>query len=497
MMQKSILESSSDLLGKIKNESYTKMGSWDVDMVNSEIFWSTETKEIHEVPADYKCNLEEAFSFFKDEKSRELLSTSFKQAIETNNRYDVTVKLTTHQGSLKWVRTIGIPVFNGEKCIRVYGVIQDVTDAIQLESIKSKQKEFFETTFHEASIGMGVVNLDGRFIMVNKALCKMLGYKQDQLIQLTFKDITHPDDLGTSISSFKGFKEGKIKKYETEKRYIKKNGNALHALLSISIVNDDDGYPMLFIVQITDISGRVKAENKAKKLLEVTTDQNKRLLNFAHIVSHNLRSHSGNISMLLDLFQYEQQQLKDNEMLSYLKKAVGELSETISHLNEVVQAHTTNRTNIAAINLHEHIEKTIRVLSGVIMDSNAVINNNTAPEITVNYIPAYLESVLLNLIGNAIKYKSPERTPVIELNTYVTEGSPVLVIKDNGLGIDLDRHGNQLFGMYKTFHHHEDSRGVGLFLTKNQIESMRGTIEVESEVNKGTTFKIYFSNEAS
>ena len=112
-------------------------------------------------------------------------------------------------------------------------------------------------------------------------------------------------------------------------------------------------------------------------------------------------------------------------------------------------------------------------------------------------IPAYLDSILLNFITNGIKYRSLERESFIKLYTQsnLASGETILNIEDNGLGIDLKRHKHKIFGMYNTFHKHEDARGIGLFITKNQIEAIGGKIEVESEVNKGTLFKIYLKNE--
>ena len=113
-------------------------------------------------------------------------------------------------------------------------------------------------------------------------------------------------------------------------------------------------------------------------------------------------------------------------------------------------------------------------------------------EINVLAVPAYLESIILNLITNAIKYKSPDRPVVLKIKSGMEGDFAFLSIADNGLGIDLDRHGSKLFGMYKTFHSHPEARGIGLFISKNQIEAMGGHIEVESEMGKGTTFTTYF-----
>ena len=110
----------------------------------------------------------------------------------------------------------------------------------------------------------------------------------------------------------------------------------------------------------------------------------------------------------------------------------------------------------------------------------------------IRVIPAYLDSIVLNLFTNSLKYSSPKRRPLIEITAEKRENTISVSFKDNGLGIDLTRNRDKLFGMYKTFHRNKDAKGIGLFITKNQIEAMNGKIEVESTVDIGSTFKIYF-----
>ena len=105
-----------------------------------------------------------------------------------------------------------------------------------------------------------------------------------------------------------------------------------------------------------------------------------------------------------------------------------------------------------------------------------------------------MESILLNFISNAIKYSHPDRTPVLEIEAHQRQNQLILEIADNGIGIDLEKNGDKLFGMYKTFSNNPDARGIGLFITKNQIDAMGGKVEVNSELGKGTRFSIYFNN---
>jgi len=144
--------------------------------------------------------------------------------------------------------------------------------------------------------------------------------------------------------------------------------------------------------------------------------------------------------------------------------------------------------------LFEYILQAIQLLEEQINQKNVTVINDVPADIIVNYNPAYLESILLNFISNAIKYSSPERQPKITLSFFQENEDLILKITDNGIGIDLKRNGDKLFGMYKTFNNNADARGIGLFITKNQIDAMGGKVEVDSELGKGTSFKIYFTN---
>ncbi len=320
-----------------------------------------------------------------------------------------------------------------------------------------------------------------------------MGYSESELLELTFQDITHPEDLDADLKQLNELIAGNIKYYHIEKRYICKNGAIVHIILAASLVRDDNQKPLYFISQIIDISSQKKAEEEIQTLLLVTKDQNERLKNFAHIVSHNLRSHSGNIAMMIDLLLYENKYLADNEIIQLLDGASKNLKETIAHLNEVVLMNTTISDNLISVDLKKSIESNIQNLQALIISAHVEVYNAIPEGVSIKGIPAYVDSILLNFLTNAIKYRSIIHPPTIKLSLLDHENQAVLCIADNGIGIDLKQNGDKLFGMYKTFHGNEDARGIGLFITKNQIEALGGKVEIESELNKGTTFKIYFN----
>src|SRR5690606_3158404 len=228
--------------------------------------------------------------------------------------------------------------------------------------------------------------------------------------------------------------------------------------------------------------------------IDIVGEQNNRLVNFAHIVSHNLRSHAGNLKMLIDVFKNADQEERE-EMLEHLEAISNGLYVTIGHLKELVEIQFEVKNVKERLNLRHYLKNILNILHNEIKKHGVNVEVNIPLDVMVTYNPAYLESILLNFTTNAIKYSSPERSPIIMYDFEIKDGKKILSITDNGLGIDLKKHKNSLFGMYKTFHKNQNSRGIGLFITKNQIEAMGGSVEVFSEVNKGTTFKIYFKDE--
>lgn len=159
---------------------------------------------------------------------------------------------------------------------------------------------------------------------------------------------------------------------------------------------------------------------------------------------------------------------------------------------ETIKIKKNSELERVEIRFKDILDKVIQSLEGELIESGATVtyNFNNAPKIY--YSKPYMESIFQNLISNAIKYRSPKRIPEIFLSTDIVMTGIELRVQDNGLGIDLEKFGNKLFGLHKTFHENTEARGVGLFLTKTQIEALGGSIAAESEVDKGTTFIIHF-----
>ncbi|WP_458628931.1 sensor histidine kinase [Winogradskyella sp. PC D3.3] len=482
-------KSSIDLLDFIQERA--SIGTWEYNPLSTILTWSIQTAKIHEVPLNYKPNVETGLSFYKEGYSRDTITTLFTNCIEKHQDFDVEVQITTKTGKDKWVRAIGICIVENDQCVLVQGLFQDI-DKRTKDSKELAYKELqLRRTFDTALVGMATIDLEGNWLNVNKSLCNIFGYSREEIHKLNFIDLTHPEDIRKDYKAMLSLISGEFDHYESEHRYVHKKGETIWAELSISIVNDDQGLPIHFVAQINDITEIKKTSKKVNQLLETTEDQNKRLLNFAHIVSHNLRSHYGNLDMLLDIVRMDLPETTDNEIFPLIQQAVNHLGETVSNLNEVAAINIQKDLNTEPLNLLKSFNGAFSSISALIRESKTTVDINIDPQQYIVGVSAYLDSIILNFLTNAIKYKKPNTPAKIEINTRIDNNFVVLEIKDYGQGIDLKKYGDKLFGMYKTFHKHEDSRGLGLFITKNQIEAIGGKITVDSQVNEGTTFYIY------
>lgn len=349
---------------------------------------------------------------------------------------------------------------------------------------------FNKDIFKHAYNGIAVINLKGEWIEINNSFCNLLGYSKQELNNLTFKDITHPEDLDENMSHFQYLLDGVIDTYQTEKRYFHKSGEVIWTLLCVSVIKDQDNKAVNLISQIIDITKRKRKEKEAAAYLKLIIDQNNRFKDFTNIINHDLRTHIGNIETLTSFMIEEKPSLKNDGNFNMIKDCILNLNTTLAQLNDTITNNLSFNKRLKPLQLHQYIEKTFKDTQSLAKVNEVQLINTVSKEILIQAEPAYLNSILLNFITNAIKYKSKERDAFVKLSSELKEGKIRIIIEDNGLGMELEKYASKLFEPHTTFHNHKDSRGVGLFITKKHIELLGGTILIESKIDVGTTFII-------
>lgn len=367
-----------------------------------------------------------------------------------------------------------------------------IRDISERKNIEQKLK-LLSLAASETTDTIVIANPNGEAIWANQAYLDLTGLNMDEVIGQKPGYLSKGPE--TDVQATKAMREA-IRDRKSIKitilNYNKKKEKYWFEL-NITTVFDSQNNFINFVGVGRDVTLRIEKEIELKHLLEVTSQQNNKLYNFTHIVSHNIRSHTSNLSMVIDVIENTSDVTEKLSYFDLFKEGTEKLSETIEYLNEIITIQQKTNIEKKTIRLKEEIEKTKKSLSLVIKESQITITDSIPDDLTVNVIPAYLDSILLNLFTNAIKYKSPQRNAILEIGYETNRDFKTITFKDNGLGLDLKKNGHKIFGMFKTFHGNEDAKGIGLFITKSQLEAMDGKIEVESEVGLGSVFKIFLN----
>jgi PAS domain S-box-containing protein len=335
---------------------------------------------------------------------------------------------------------------------------------------------------------------DGKMTFVSPSYSKDVGFSEEEIMNYKPEDIfnsMHQDDVNDVKKIIYESLEQKLTNFKYQFRIKTKSGRYIWREDATSIIYDDsDKKYSKYIVISRDISHIKKAQEKIDKLYSLSKIQNLKLLDFTHIISHNIRSNTSNMTMLLDLIEDTKSDKEKSEYFNLLKDSNKKLSDTIHFLNETITIQLKSKAKKYKLNVKNEVEKTLVSINALLLDANVEIKNEVSKAIEINTIPAYFESIMFNLISNAIKYKAPKRKAIVAISAKKKDDKIVISVKDNGIGIDLKLNKDKVFGMYKTFHGNEDAVGLGLFMTKNHIEALGGKIEVKSEINVGSEFKV-------
>ncbi|TDE30315.1 PAS domain S-box protein [Flavobacterium ranwuense] len=382
------------------------------------------------------------------------------------------------------------------KAIRMIGAIQDITKQKEEEQ-RLKLLETVITQSKDSIIITETDSIDGKIpniIYVNPAFSIMSGYESDDIIGKSPDIFNSPNsdsnELEKLLDAIKNKEECLI-----ETISLTKDKEEYWVRFSmIPIYNSENELSHWISIQ-RDITDEKNQEKEKEQLIRELTQNNKDLKQFSYITSHNLRAPLSNLTGLLNLLEdipIENQELK--EILDGFNKSTHLLNDTINDLVKVIIIKDNPSIQKEAVLIKEIFENVFSQLNFQIELYKPIIKLNFEKVSILNINKAYIESILLNLLTNAIKYKSENRKLKITITTHEIDDTVVLIFKDNGIGIDLERNRDKVFGLYQRFHNYPDSKGLGLYLVKSQVETMGGTIEIESEVNKGTTFTLTFKN---
>ncbi len=390
---------------------------------------------------------------------------------------------TTENGTLAWLSWEIHPWYKASG--EIGGIIM-FTEVIT-DRVETRLK--YQTLVEKSLVGVYIIK-DGKFIYVNPRMVEQSGYTEEELLSIDFKDFLHPDYYQLVHEKMAARLKGEMQDSRYELKILNKKGKELW-LDVMGTTTTYNGYPAIMgtMVNITD---KKNFELERQKIIHNLAERNRDLEQFSNILSHNLRAPISTILGLADLFDENQDAAEMMTTVKGIESSAKQLDNVIRDLNEILSVKhslTEIKTDVAFETL---VDETMAILADNIRDKGAVIECDFSQVPKINTVRSYMSSIIYNIVSNSLKYTAENVKPVIQIKTLYNDGNIILVMNDNGIGMDLDKHKDQLFGLYKRFHHHIEGKGLGLFIVKTQVEALNGSIDVYSVPGEGTEFRLSF-----
>ncbi len=352
------------------------------------------------------------------------------------------------------------------------------------------ERDRFRTVFEHSVFGALILNEQNDVVYQNQFLRNLLASKGNEAANHAVKHL-----LSTALIDEQPLTYELLSQWPSRSAFELKlagnNGDTQTLLCNSVVLPVEPSKPALVALTFIDISERIQQEQEVQQALHIVSEQNKRLLNFSYIVSHNIRSHASTISGFIQLLHDEEDQDERKQLIKGLTKSSKSLDDTLRHLSELLNIQSRVGILKRNIGMREAVERALSVIAVDLGTIPHTLSLDIPDGFSVDTDSSYLDSILLNLLTNAVKYRQCDTPLSIQVKAWHFSGGLCFSVADNGRGIDLELYGDKLFGMFKTFHGNTDARGIGLFITRNQIEALGGRIEVESKPNLGSCFTVY------
>ncbi|RIV46775.1 PAS domain-containing sensor histidine kinase [Flagellimonas pelagia] len=476
-------------------EEMAQIGYWEWDIVNDHLIWSDNMYRIFGLEIGSQLGFENVVAAIHPD-DRDNFRANAEEFISEKRFRKFMHRIVHKNGTIRTVELFGELIMDGTgNVVKMVGITQDITEQ-RMSEIK------FRGLLDSAPDSMVIVDQKGTIHLINKQAEKMFGYTFSELKEKHVSMLV-PERLWDimefyAIAFFKDPKHTGLPD-NLDFFVLNKSGFQIPVQVTLSPLETPEG--LLVSIAIRDITTqkqaahRIMETNKSlKESAKRLKAQNRQLAEFNHITSHNLRSPVSNLSALLSLYKTEDDAEMKEELIEKIETVTNHLTWTLDTLVESLMIKNAEQIPVEKISLEDILSKTKEMLAAQILKSGANITSDFTDAPFAMYNKVYLESIFLNMVSNSLKYSSENRTPEIFIYSKVENGKTKLEFRDNGLGINLKKNGHKLFGFNKVFHRHKDAKGVGLFLTKAQVDAMGGSIWAESEEGVGTSFFINLNN---
>ena len=427
---------------------------------------------------------------------RALMQERWLAATASQRYYEAEFRLRRYDGQYRWflgqAQARRAP---GGHVLKWYGTNTDVhQQRVLQEQVLASQarfKQFLETLPQLA----WTARPDGGVNYYNQGWYTLTGASFAELRDWGWERFMHPDDFVETTRRWQqSLRTGEP--FTTEHRWRDQQGHYRWFLARAEAIRDTHGEIVLWVGTNTDVHDFKQAQHQLETQNARLRRTNEDLDNFIYTASHDLKQPIHNMAGIFEELT-RTAYFRDPDaikLISYFERALARIYGTIDDLSAIVQVQRQQQEMpVEDVNLSQLVDEILASLHDQITQTGAMFELDFATCPVVTFVRPNLQSVLFNLLSNSLKYAAPNRPPRIRLSSTpdTLTGLPVLTVQDNGLGIDLDRFGPQLFQLFRRFHAHVDGTGMGLYLVNRIVQNHGGRLEVSSKVDEGTTFQLY------
>jgi len=394
-------------------------------------------------------------------------------------------------GSMNWV-SVNTGFLRRPGDTDWYGVVStigDITKQRHAELALSASEALYRQTFELATAGIAHVDLSGRFMKVNRRLCEILGYGEQELIGRPVKEISHPEDRNLTDSQRMRVRSGEKQSVRFEKRYLRKSGAIVWVDLSVALACDASGVPQYEIALFDDITERKKAEAALREAHEELKRSNAELEQFAYVASHDLQEPLRMVSSYTQLLMRRYGDKLDGdarEFTAFIVDGATRMKQLIEDLLAYSRVGTRDK-NFKPVDAGSSLGRALTNLRAAIQDSGATVTHDPLPTIPCDEVQ--LAQLFQNLIGNALKFRKPDAAPAVHVGAADQGAEWEFMVRDNGIGIE-PQYFERIFMVFQRLHDKGEypGTGIGLAIVKKVVERHGGRIWVQSQPGAGTTF---------
>ncbi|KUG08712.1 hypothetical protein ASU33_11260 [Solirubrum puertoriconensis] len=397
------------------------------------------------------------------------------------------VRICRPDGQVRWVRARGRVYHDAqERPASVLGVIQDNTEQRTITEALREGEQRFRIMADAAPNMVWAVYPDSTIRYLNQAFLEFVGVNFDEYLRTGWGPYMHPDELtGAQLTLEQAIAERRM--YVLEHRMRRRDGQYRWLLAQGAPSYYPNGELYGYVGSAIDIT-------ELKHTNEQLRRTNQDLDNFVYAASHDLKQPVSNLTRLLEELRFAvrfDDPAEEKLLLPLIQNTLHHLTVTIDDLAALGQAQRPLAVEAEEVRLADLASEVLSTLSPQVQAAQALVYLDFSSCPTISFARANLRTVLLNLVGNALKYADPQRPARVHLTAWAERGQVVLEVQDNGLGFDADKYGPTLFRLFQRFHQHIPGTGVGLYLVNRIVQANGGRIEVSSRVGEGATFRIW------